>query len=240
VWDDIARLHAHYGDVPPEVGVRKLGEKTGFAELSDMIITAAVAMIGITGDTGQASQAFRRHLDDVLTQAGLQAAPTEQHTARHWTASAIVLHPDRERVLLIDHVKSGYWLFPGGHVAEGETLAEAAVREVREETGVDAQLITGRLPDYEPVTTHPVPFTIIEAMAADPVNGPHQHVDGLFVCQAPTGEIGRLDQREAAGARWIALDEMPALNVPGELPAITRAAISWAAMQGGHAPLSLR
>jgi 8-oxo-dGTP diphosphatase len=107
-------------------------------------------------------------------------------------------------VLLIDHVKSGYWLFPGGHVVAGETLAEAAVREVREETGIDVQLITDRLPDYEPVTTHPVPFMIIEAMAADPVNGPHQHVDGLFVCRAPTGEIGRLDQREAAGSRWTA------------------------------------
>jgi 8-oxo-dGTP diphosphatase len=49
-------------------------------------------------------------------------------------------------VLLIDHVKSGYWLFPGGHVTPGETLAEAAVREVREETGIEAEIITGRCP----------------------------------------------------------------------------------------------
>jgi 8-oxo-dGTP diphosphatase len=202
-------------------------------ELSDVIITAGVAMAGITGDTGQAAQAFRHRLESVLTRAGLQV-PAPEHTGRHWTASAIVLHPDTHEVLLIDHVKSGYWLFPGGHVSPGETLAEAAVREVREETGIDGQIITGPVPAYDPVVTHPVPFTIIEAPAADPVNGWHQHVDALFVCYAPTERIGRLDHREATSARWTGLDEMQKLKVPGELPAISKAAISWAALHGNR------
>jgi 8-oxo-dGTP diphosphatase len=33
---------------------------------------------------------------------------------------------------------AGWWSVPGGHVAGGETLHEAVVREVREETGIDS------------------------------------------------------------------------------------------------------
>ena len=263
MWQEIASLHAHHGEVAPEVRVLKLAEETGeaaaalirmhgwnsrkgvcatqddlLAELSDVIITAGVAMAGITGDAGHAARAFRHRLESVLTRAGLQAPAPELHTDRHWTASGIVLHPEADKVLLIDHIKSGYWLFPGGHVCAGETLAEAVVREVREETGIDVQIITGPVPAYAPVVTHPVPFTIIEAPAADPVNGWHQHVDALFACYAPTGRIGRLDHHEATGARWTGLDEMRKLKVPGELPAITKAAISWAAMHCDRASVS--
>ena len=87
MWDQIGRLHAHHGDVPAEIRLLKLTEEVGeaaeafigmnglntrkgvcrtrddlLAELADVIITAAVAMTGITGETGQA----RRHLDQRL------------------------------------------------------------------------------------------------------------------------------------------------------------------------------
>ena len=40
-------------------------------------------------------------------------------------------------VLLLKH-KSGSWVFPKGHIEPGETLLEAALREVEEEAGVVA------------------------------------------------------------------------------------------------------
>jgi ADP-ribose pyrophosphatase YjhB (NUDIX family) len=45
---------------------------------------------------------------------------------------------DGERILLAEHVKRGrrHWLLPGGGVEVGETLLEAATREMREETGL--------------------------------------------------------------------------------------------------------
>lgn len=40
-------------------------------------------------------------------------------------------------ILLIKHLNSGHWSFPKGHVEEGETETETAMREVKEETGID-------------------------------------------------------------------------------------------------------
>jgi 8-oxo-dGTP pyrophosphatase MutT (NUDIX family) len=54
----------------------------------------------------------------------------------HITGSAWVLSHDRQQVLLVHHAKLDRWLQPGGH-ADGEIdIAEVALREVQEETGL--------------------------------------------------------------------------------------------------------
>lgn len=55
--------------------------------------------------------------------------------------SAVLLVGER-CVALIKRVRAGrtYYLFPGGGVDPGESLAEAAIREAREELGIDVQL----------------------------------------------------------------------------------------------------
>lgn len=40
-------------------------------------------------------------------------------------------------LLLIKHANGGHWSFPKGHVEAGETEEETAMREVKEETGID-------------------------------------------------------------------------------------------------------
>ena len=40
-------------------------------------------------------------------------------------------------LLLIKHANGGHWSFPKGHVESGETEVETALREIKEETGID-------------------------------------------------------------------------------------------------------
>lgn len=50
---------------------------------------------------------------------------------------------DRVYLLLIRHKQGGHWSFPKGHVESGETEMQTALREVKEETGVDIQILDG-------------------------------------------------------------------------------------------------
>lgn len=48
---------------------------------------------------------------------------------------------DRDRVLLIRRTDNGLWALPGGAQDFGEYIAETAVRETREEAGVDIEVV---------------------------------------------------------------------------------------------------
>lgn len=56
------------------------------------------------------------------------------------TLAAIVAIIDNGKVLLTKREDFEVWCLPGGGVEDGESLAEAAVREAKEETGVDVEL----------------------------------------------------------------------------------------------------
>jgi 8-oxo-dGTP diphosphatase len=55
------------------------------------------------------------------------------------SAATIVINEQRE-ILLIKGPRRG-WEMPGGQVEEGESLKEAAIRETKEETGIDIQVL---------------------------------------------------------------------------------------------------
>lgn len=60
-------------------------------------------------------------------------------------AGSVVLHDEQVLLVRINYGKfKGSWILPGGRVDPGEHPAAAAVREVREETGLEAR-VTGQL-----------------------------------------------------------------------------------------------
>lgn len=126
---------------------------------------------------------------------------------RDFTASGFVV--DDGRVLLVRHRKLGRWLQPGGHVEARETPDEAAVREVREETGVtmgihDDYLPTADTPDAEDL---PEPFQI----NLHEVQPGHWHVD--FAYLGVVRDVGEPTDADAHdGQRWFARGELSDLS----------------------------
>ena len=58
--------------------------------------------------------------------------------SRAYVAAGVLFFDDAGRVLLVEPTYKDYWDIPGGYVETGETPAQAAVREVREELGIEA------------------------------------------------------------------------------------------------------
>jgi len=55
-------------------------------------------------------------------------------------AVSAIVTDHRGRLLLIRRTDNNYWAIPGGGVNPGETVSEAAAREVKEETGIDCEV----------------------------------------------------------------------------------------------------
>jgi ADP-ribose pyrophosphatase YjhB (NUDIX family) len=58
-------------------------------------------------------------------------------------AVGTIIRDDRERIVLVRRaIEPGYgkWVFPGGYVDRGEEVQAAAIREAREETGLDVRI----------------------------------------------------------------------------------------------------
>ncbi|MGI8446690.1 MAG: NUDIX hydrolase [Streptosporangiaceae bacterium] len=145
---------------------------------------------------------------------------------RHYTASAVVLD-DSGRILMVHHNKIGQWLYPGGHIDPNEDPAQAALREVREETGIQA-VITGEPAFAHPaVLSHPAPWAIIEMDVTDSRVGAHRHIDLVYVCRASGGDL-TAQLEEVSGVRWVPVTDVAELQTPSDLPALADAAARWA------------
>ncbi|WP_394186776.1 NUDIX hydrolase [Metabacillus halosaccharovorans] len=59
---------------------------------------------------------------------------------KHIVSAATIVINKEDKILLIKGPKRG-WEMPGGQVEEGESLKDAAIRETKEETGIDIEVI---------------------------------------------------------------------------------------------------
>jgi len=130
---------------------------------------------------------------------------------RDFTASAFVV--DDGRVLLIHHRKLDQWLQPGGHIEDRETPDEAAIREVREETGVEMRIHDAYLPSdtYPRSEDLPEPFQINLHRVRDD----HWHVDFAFLGEV-VGVGDPADPEAHKGQRWYARGELTELSMIDE------------------------
>ena len=107
---------------------------------------------------------------------------TEPSVPRHFTATGFVVNGDA--TLLHWHHRVQAWLPPGGHVEPDEDPVQAVLREVKEETGFDVEVLptqpTPEIPNLEQVIA---PRTILVENVYDQKVGKHQHIDMIYFCR---------------------------------------------------------
>ena len=88
----------------------------------------------------------------------------QTQTKKNYFTVALIFNEDQTKILLIHHNKMQLWLPAGGHVEENEYPSEAVIREVKEELGVEAEIIelnqNPRI-DNKFEKTIPLPFCIL-------------------------------------------------------------------------------
>ncbi|HYF19607.1 MAG TPA: dihydroneopterin triphosphate diphosphatase [Ramlibacter sp.] len=111
----------------------------------------------------------------------------------------VVIHTPALEVLLINRADApGFWQsVTGAKDREGESFREAAVREVREETGIDAA--AGVLRDWDLENVYEI-YPRWRPRYAPGVTHNTEHVFGLCV---PHGTPVRLDPREHTAFQWL-------------------------------------
>jgi 8-oxo-dGTP pyrophosphatase MutT (NUDIX family) len=112
----------------------------------------------------------------------------------HVTASALVVDAVGGRVLLTLHARIGRWLQTGGHCEPADsTLADAALREATEESGISGLTL---LAAGAPVTLdrHDTPCAV--------------HLDVQYAALAPDGAT-ELISEESLDLQWFAFDALP-------------------------------
>jgi 8-oxo-dGTP pyrophosphatase MutT (NUDIX family) len=151
----------------------------------------AVLVLGALGTDGDGGALRRQYLDHLATH---QDAMWKACTAGHLTASALVVDPGRERVLLTLHRKLGMWLQMGGHCEpEDATLESAALREATEESGIEGLTLLPGGPVQ--LDRHRIPA---------PCNW---HLDVQYVALSPAGALERISD-ESLDLRWFGYDEV--------------------------------
>jgi 8-oxo-dGTP pyrophosphatase MutT (NUDIX family) len=98
----------------------------------------------------------------------------------------------------------GTWVLPKGNIDPGESPAEAAVREVLEETGVRGRIVE-KLGDVKYTYTRRGGVRVFKIVS-------------FYLLAAGRGRIGEIDESmrvEVAAARWLPLDDAPRLLAYG-------------------------
>ena len=124
-------------------------------------------------------------------------------------ADVFIVDTTSKTVLLRIHDKHKIWLAVGGHIELDETPEHAALREVKEEVGLDVTLWndysrqdTFPKENYKQITLPPYHMNI------HPVGKDHQHLAHVYYAFTTTTETTEPEEEKSGGLRWWTKEEL--------------------------------
>jgi 8-oxo-dGTP pyrophosphatase MutT (NUDIX family) len=127
------------------------------------------------------------------------------HTSIDYTVETFVVFKDK--VLLRFHDKYGIWLSVGGHIEQNEDPNQAAIREVKEEVGLDIALYEELLPfnekssDYQELVP---PFF----MNIHRISDEHRHIALVYFAKADTDNVIESSEDRSGKWKWMTKAEL--------------------------------
>ncbi len=122
----------------------------------------------------------------------------------------------KNKILLRRHEKYDIWLSVGGHIELDETPEQAAIREVKEEVGLDIKLVghtkgeaNGGLENRGHRDLIPPKY-----LGIHPVSDTHQHIVLVYFAVSETDKILEpLNEKEKAETCWVSKDELEKMEL---------------------------
>jgi len=144
---------------------------------------------------------------------------------KHFTSTVYVTASiDGEiKVLLHFHKKLKFWIGAGGHIEENENPVEAAIREVKEETGLDVEILSPRKLFKESYAQEiPTPERVLEANVPEH-NGvaQHKHIDFAYFAVTEKPEDVKMEEEY----KWFTLKEIRKAALLKEIKLLAASAI---------------
>src|SRR5215472_15308400 len=130
------------------------------------------------------------------------------HEKIDFTVAIFVVHDGK--VLLIHHRKLDKWLPLGGHVELHEDPEQAALREAKEESGLDVELLGERPPTSSPGTRALIAPRFLDIHR---INEIHEHIGMIYWARPRNGQM-RLAAAEHHDIRWCSSEELNHLEPP--------------------------
>jgi 8-oxo-dGTP pyrophosphatase MutT (NUDIX family) len=108
------------------------------------------------------------------------------------------------KILMIHHKGLNRWLAVGGHVELNEDPESAAVREAKEESGLDIELVGSRPAIDSPGTRMLIPPTYLDIHDIKPG---HRHIGMVYIARAKTDQV-TLAPEEHYAIRWFTPEDL--------------------------------
>ena len=128
------------------------------------------------------------------------------HEKIDFTVAIFVVH--QNKILLIHHRKLDKWLPLGGHIELDEDPEQAALREAREESGLEVELVGERPPTTEPGTRALIAPRFLDIHR---ISATHEHIGMIYWARPKNGAL-QLAEAEHHDIRWCAASDLEALQ----------------------------